>query len=98
MKRLLQRFQGMWRQLRTHPTSIWLGRHPQAPLLWRIHSPAISLHLFADQIVNNRRDIDHRFAITWHEGIKIDQVSDAIRRLINHASDDHPTITVTHQD
>jgi len=40
----------------------------------------------------------HRFAITWHEGIQIDQVSSALRHLINHASDDHPAITVTHQD
>ena len=44
------------------------------------------------------KDIDHRFAITWHEGIKIDQVSNALRHLINHAGDDHPAITVTYQD
>ena len=58
----------------------------------------MGLCLFAEHIAEQRHDTGHRFAITWHEGIKIDQVSNALRHLIHHAGDDHPAITVTHQD
>ena len=96
MKRLLQRLQGLWRHLREHPAAIWLCSHPVGAS--RIDSPAIGPCLFAEYPANNPRYICHRFAITWHEGIQIDQVSNALRHLINHARDDHPAITVTHQD
>lgn len=98
MKRLLERLQGLWCHLREYPASIWLSRHPVGAL--RIDSPAIAvgLCLFAEQTDHHRRDIGQRFAVTWHEGIQIDQVSNALRHLINHAGDDHPAITVTHQD
>src|SRR6266699_3619057 len=96
MKRLLQRLEGLWRHRSEHPASIWLCRHPVGAA--RINAPAISLCLSAEQTDHQRRDIDHRFAIAWHEGIQIDQMSNALRHSINHASDDHPSITVTHQD
>src|SRR5436309_2538143 len=98
MKRLLQRLEGLWRHRSAHPAAIWLCSYPIGAL--RIGSPAITvgLCLFAEPTFDNRRDIGHRFAIMWHEGIQIDQVSNALRHLINHAGDDHPAITVTHQD
>src|SRR5262245_16756272 len=96
MKRLLERLQGVWRHLREDPAAIWLCSHPVGAS--RIDSPAISAGLCAEYPANNPRDTGHRFPITWHEGIQIDQVSNALRRLINHACDDHPAITVTHQD
>src|SRR5262249_41698687 len=96
MKRLLERLQGLWRHFREHPAAIWLRRHPVGAS--RIDSPAIGPSLFAEYPGNNPRDTDHRFAITWHEGIQIDQMSNSVRHLINHASDDHRAITVTHQD
>src|SRR5215813_6579325 len=97
MKRLLQRLQGLWRHRSEHPPAIWLCRYPIVAV--RSDSPAISLCLSAEQQTDHqRRDVDHRIAIAWHEGIQIDQVSNALRHSINHAGDDHPTITVTHQD
>src|SRR5262245_39611164 len=98
MKRLLERLQGLRRHLRAHPAEIWLCRHPVEPLdsegslLSGIDSPAITvgLCLFAEQTDYQRRDSGQRFAITWHEGIQIDQVSNALRHLINHAGNDHP--------
>src|SRR6266516_8161215 len=98
MKRLLERQKGLWRHRSAHHASIWLSRHPVGTL--GIDSPAITvgLCLFAEQTYHHRRDIGQRFAITWHEGIQIDQVSTALRHSINHAGDDHPAITVTHQD
>jgi len=98
MKRLLERLQGLWRHRSAHPASIWITRHPVGAS--RIDSPAIpaGLCLFAEHTDHHRRDIGHRFAIPWHEGIQIDQVSNALRHSINHAGDDHRAITVTHQD
>src|SRR5579863_10424409 len=98
MKRLLERLEGLRRHRSEYPASIWLFRHPVGAS--RIDSPAIpaGLRLFAEQTDHHRRDISQRFAIAWHEGIQIDQVSNALRHPINHAGDDHPAITVTHQD
>src|SRR5579859_7617650 len=98
MKRLLQRLKGLWRHRSEYPAAIWLGRHPVGAM--RIDSPAITvgLRLSAQIDSQERHDTGHRFAISWHEGIKIDQVSNALRHLINHAGDDHTAITVTHQD
>src|SRR5579859_1167842 len=98
MKRLLERLEGLWRHLREHPAAIWLFGYPVVAV--RLDSPAIpvSLRLSTEQADHHRRDIGQRFAITWHEGIQIDQVSNALRRLIKHAGDNHCAITVTHQD
>src|SRR5262249_22356155 len=96
MKRLHERLQGLWRHLREHPAAIWLCSPPVGA--WRLDSPAIGRCLLGEYPGNNPRDIDNRFATTWQEGTKIDQVSNAPRPLTTHASDDHPAITVTHQD
>src|SRR2546423_1138962 len=98
MKWLLKRLQGLGCHLREHPAAIWLCSHPVAAL--SSDSPAIPRgpYSFAEQPFDNDRYIGHRIAITWHEGIQIDEVSNALRYLINHASDDHPGIAVTYQD
>ena len=98
MKRLLERLQGLCRHRSEHPAAIWLSRHPVGAA--RIDFPAITvgLSLLAQQTDHQWRDISHSFAVTWHESIQIDQVSNALGHLINHAGDDDPAITVTHQD
>src|SRR5579872_3111268 len=98
MKRLLERLQGLWRHRSEYPATIRLGRHPVGAV--RLDSVAIpvGLGLFAEQTDYQRRDIGHRFAIAWHEGIQVDQVSNALRHLINHTGDDYRAITVTHED
>jgi hypothetical protein len=64
----------------------------------RRNLPAITLGLSAEQPDDYWRDIDHRFAITRHEGIQVDQVRNALWRLINYTGDDHPAITMPYQD
>src|SRR5579885_1572520 len=96
MKRLLQRLEGVWRHRSEYPAAIWLCCHPVGAA--RINTPAISLCLSAEQTDHQRRDISHRFAIAWHEGIQVDQVSNALGHLIYHTGDNHRAITMTHQD
>jgi len=98
MKRLLEGLEGLWRHRFEHPASIWLGRDPVGASRSDFVAITVGLCLFAEQTDHHRRDIGHRFAVSWHEGIQIDQVSDALRHLINHAGDDYRAITVTHQD
>src|SRR5258708_12289430 len=97
MKRLLERLQGLWRHRSEHPASIWLFRHPVGAA--RIDPVAITMRLclFAEQTNHPRLDVGHRYAIPWHEGIQIDQLSNSLRHPISHSADAQPSKTVTHQ-